>query len=63
MTYRALDDFVKTRLNPLLSAPGSYYNSILDKDGDSIKGKKLRNSFLIFRSAKKASSLEGVDLD
>ena len=60
-TYRQLDSFIQTRLDPVLHK--GYYSTILSPEGDSIKSKKLRNSFLIFRSANKASSVEGVDID
>ena len=58
-TNQQLDGFVKTRLNPLLE--GGYYGSIVVND--TMKMKKIRNSFLQFRSSSKASTVEGVDLD
>lgn len=60
-TYRQLDSFVQTRLNPVLHK--GYYSTILSPENDSIKSKQIRKSFLLFRSASKASSVEGVDVD
>jgi len=60
-TYRALEDFVKTRLNPVIHA--GYYSTILSTEGDSVKSKKFRDSFLLFRTSGTASAVEGVDID
>lgn len=60
-TNRQMEDFVATRLNPVLSE--GYYATILDPYQDSLKKKKIRNSFLMFRSASKGASVEGVDID
>ena len=40
-----------------------YYATINDKTKDSISEKKIRDSFLIFRSSSKAGAVEGVDID
>ncbi len=60
-TNRQMEEFVSTRLNPVLQE--GYYSTILDPYEDSLKKKKIRNSFLIFRSASKGSAVEGVDID
>jgi len=60
-TNRQMEEFVATRLNPLLES--GYYSTIVDKSSDSLKKKKIRNSFLIFRSSSKGASVEGVDID
>jgi hypothetical protein len=56
-----MEEFVGTRLNPLLEQ--GYYASISDKNVDSLKKKKIRNSFLLFRSSSKGASVEGIDID
>lgn len=60
-TNRQMKDFVSTRLNPLLNA--GYYASISDPKMDSLEKKKIRNSFLLFRSSSKGAAVEGVDID
>jgi phage terminase large subunit GpA-like protein len=60
-TNRQMKDFVSTRLNPLLES--GYYGSITDSSVDSLEKKKLRNSFLMFRSSSKGAAVEGVDID
>ncbi|UPI12056.1 hypothetical protein [Bacillus phage SBSphiJ2] len=60
-TNRQMKDFVSTRLNPLLER--GYYQSISDKTFDSLEKKKIRNSFLLFRSSSKGAAVEGVDID
>lgn len=60
-TNRQMEEFVATRLDPVLNE--GYYASILDTNVNSLKKKKIRNSFLIFRSASKGASVEGVDID
>lgn len=60
-TNRQMEEFVATRLDPVLNE--GYYASILDANVNSLKKKKIRNSFLIFRSASKGASVEGVDID
>ncbi|AYJ75138.1 putative terminase large subunit [Bacillus phage BSP36] len=60
-TNRQMKDFVSTRLNPLLEQ--GYYATIADKSIDSLEKKKLRNSFLLFRSSSKGAAVEGVDID
>jgi phage terminase large subunit GpA-like protein len=60
-TNRQMEEFVATRLNPVLSE--GYYATILDEQVNSLKKKKVRNSFMIFRSASKGSAVEGVDID
>lgn len=60
-TNRQMKDFVATRLNPLLET--GYYGTITDKHTDSLEKKKIRNSFLMFRSSSKGGAVEGVDID
>ncbi|ANM46000.1 terminase large subunit [Bacillus phage Belinda] len=60
-TNRQMKDFVSTRINPLLAS--GYYGSITDPYVDSLDKKKIRNSFLIFRSSSKAAAVEGIDID
>lgn len=60
-TNRQMEEFVATRLDPVLHE--GYYATILDPYQDSLKKKKIRNSFLIFRSASKGAAVEGVDID
>jgi len=60
-TNRQMEEFVATRLNPVLAE--GYYASILDEKSDSLKKKRIRDSFLIFRSASKGASVEGIDID
>jgi len=60
-TNRQMKDFVSTRINPLLEA--GYYATITDKNVDSLEKKKIRNSFLLFRSSSKGAAVEGVDID
>jgi len=56
-----MKDFVSTRINPLLES--GYYSTITDKNIDSLEKKKIRNSFLLFRSSSKGAAVEGVDID
>ncbi len=60
-TNKQLNGFVSTRINPLLAK--GYYGSITDPYVDSLEKKKIRNSFILFRSSSKASAVEGVDID
>lgn len=60
-TEKQMNDFVSTRINPLLS--NGYYSSITDKRMDSNKRKRIRDSIIYFRSSSKASAVEGVDVD
>ena len=57
-----MQDFVKMRLNPVLdSVP--YYQGIVDQNMNSIDSKKIRNSFLTFRTSSKPGSVEGINAD
>ncbi|AFQ96318.1 terminase large subunit [Bacillus phage vB_BceM_Bc431v3] len=60
-TNRQMKDFVSTRINPLLEA--GYYSTISDPKVDSLEKKKIRNSFILFRSSSKGAAVEGVDID
>ncbi len=59
---RQMTDFVKTRMNPVFEN-NAYFKSILDKNMDSIEVKKIRNSFMMFRSAWGGALGEGIDVD
>lgn len=59
---RQMTDFVKTRMNPVLES-NEYFKSILDPSMDSIEVKKIRDSFLMFRSAWGSALGEGADVD
>lgn len=59
---RQMRDFVKTRLDPVLDS-NPYFRSILDSKMDSIEVKRIRDSFMMFRSAWGGALGEGVDVD
>lgn len=59
---RQVSDFVKTRLNPVLDG-NEYFTSILDKQMNSLEVKKIRESFMLFRSAWGSALGEGADID
>jgi len=61
-TYRQMQDFVKMRLNPILEGV-PYFKSIVDPNMNSIDSKKIRNSFLTFRTSSKPGSVEGINAD
>lgn len=56
-----MGDFVKSRINPLLQ--NGYYSTLVDDKIDSIETKKIRDSFLYFRSSSKPGNVEGIDVD
>ncbi|QKE56332.1 terminase large subunit [Bacillus phage YungSlug] len=59
---RQVTDFVKTRLNPVFDS-NEYFKSILDRNMDSIEVKRIRDSFMMFRSAWGGALGEGADID
>jgi hypothetical protein len=59
---RQVNDFVKTRLNPVIDS-NPYFKSIVDKNVDSMEVKKIRDSFMMFRSAWGSALGEGADID
>jgi len=59
---RQIVDFVKTRLNPVLKE-NKYFQEILDPSVDSLEVKKIRNSFMMFRSGWGSALAEGADID
>jgi hypothetical protein len=59
---RQVTDFVKTRLNPVLDS-NPYFTSILDPMMNSLEVKKIRESFMLFRSAWGSALGEGADID
>ena len=50
------------RLNPVLEGT-PYYKSIIDPNMNSIDSKKIRNSFLSFRTSSKPGAVEGINAD
>lgn len=60
-TNEQMTKFVQTRLDPVLQ--NGYYSTIVDQEVNSLKAKKIRNSFLYFRSSSKPGAVEGVDID
>lgn len=60
-TVAQMRDFVKGRINPLTSS--GYYGSIFDEEADSIEVKRIRDSFLYFRTSSKPGAVEGIDVD
>lgn len=60
-TNKQMNDFVQTRLDPVLEK--GYYSTIIDKDNNSRQVKRIRSSFLYFRSSSTPGALEGVDID
>lgn len=61
MTNRQLKTFIKTRLDPVLAK--GYYSTLINDKDNTQEQKKIRNSFLIFRSSSKAGAVEGIDID
>lgn len=59
---RQVSDFVKTRLNPVLDS-NPYFSEILDQQMNSLEVKKIRESFMLFRSAWGSALGEGADID
>jgi hypothetical protein len=59
---RQMTDFVKTRLNPVLDS-NPYFDSIRNKQMDSLEVKQIRDSFMLFRSAWGGALGEGIDVD
>lgn len=58
-TYKSMQDFIKMRLNPVLDST-PYYHSIIDANNNSIDSKRIRNSFLTFRTSSKPGAVEGI---
>src|SRR5690606_17227063 len=40
-----------------------YYKTIIDEDVNSLSAKRIRDSFIYFRSSSKPGALEGIDID
>ena len=59
-TNKQLKTFIKTRLDPVLSK--GYYSTLINDKDNTQEQKKIRDSFLIFRSSSKAGAVEGVDM-
>lgn len=60
-THNQMKKFVQTRLDPVLAK--GYYSTILDPKINSQDAKKIRDSFIYFRTSSKPSAVEGVDID
>lgn len=61
-TYRQLDTFYKQRIRPEFE--NGYYRSLIkDPKTMTMKGMKIRDSDLTFRTASQGSSLEGLQVD
>ena len=56
-----MQDFVQTRLNPVLEK--GYYATITDEKLNSVKAKRIRESYMYFRSSSTPGAMEGVDID
>lgn len=56
-----MQDFAKSRINPVLAAP--YFQQFLDTSVSSIAIKKIGNSFLFLRSGWEGAMGEGIDID
>lgn len=56
-----MKEFVASRLNPVLQQ--GYYSTIIDNDVDSLERKKIRDTFVFFRSSSKGGAVEGIDID
>ena len=71
-TLNQMQTFTQTRLDPVISS-SAYYKSIMDdyqeldkgktKKINSVRQKKLRNTYIIFRSSSTPKQVEGVDAD
>lgn len=59
-TYRQLEDFTKSRFNMVLQ--DEYLNSIVDSNTNSQKIKRIRDSYIYFRTSSTPAAAEGVDL-
>lgn len=60
-TGKQMQDFVQTRLNPVLEK--GYYATITDEKLNSVKAKRIRESYMYFRSSSTPGAMEGVDID
>ena len=60
-TNRQLKTFIKTRLDPVLAR--GYYSTLVNDKDNTQEQKKIRDSFVIFRSSSKAGAVEGIDID
>lgn len=60
-TYRQLQDFYKTRIQPEFTH--GYYETLVDPNNMSMNKMKIRDTDLFFRSSSQGSSMEGIDID
>lgn len=60
-TNEQMKRFVQTRLDPMTQT--GYYSTIVDDKVDSLSAKRIRDSFIYFRSSSKPGALEGIDID
>ena len=58
-TYKQLNAFTKSRFNTVLNDP--YFKEIIDQNNNSMEMKKIRNTYLHFRTSSIASAAEGLD--
>ena len=58
-TYKQLNDFTKSRFNAVLTDP--YFKQIIDQNNNSMEMKRIRNTYLHFRTSSIASAAEGLD--
>lgn len=56
-TNEQMRKFVQTRLDPVLER--GYYSTIVDKDINSLTAKRIRDSYIYFRSSSRPGALEG----
>ena len=61
LTNEQMRKFVQTRLDPVLEK--GYYSTIVDKDINSLTAKRIRDSYIYFRSSSRPGALEGIDID
>lgn len=59
-TYKQLNAFIKTRFNTVLE--DEYLKSIVDPNMNNQDVKKIRDSFIHFRTSSKPGAAEGIDL-
>ena len=59
-TFGQMKDFMKSRIR--VQTGVGYYNSILDKNNDSVQQMSIRDSTCFFRSGSNAKQVEGVDV-
>ena len=56
-THSQMKRFVQTRIDPVLAR--GYYSTIVDPNVNSLEAKKIRDSFVYFRTSSKPGAVEG----